>query len=190
MSAFAGPTLASGEIGVEMEALLAVSVAALTIYDMCKAVDRGMIIENVSWTKSLAAAADIIRGYHRACLHHRLLDSKYPTACPPSRPSRRLTWKEFLMKQVMREQDAVARHWKRLYAPIAAELAAAEELLRGELTSDDLFVDQLVKHAFRMGNGCTSSGAVGRQGHGHDYSRSHRAGHGCRDDPHGNFGAR
>jgi cyclic pyranopterin phosphate synthase len=33
--------------GVEMEALLAVSVAALTIYDMCKAIDRGMSIERV-----------------------------------------------------------------------------------------------------------------------------------------------
>ena len=32
----------SGKTGVEMEALTAVSVAALTIYDMCKAVDRGM----------------------------------------------------------------------------------------------------------------------------------------------------
>ena len=33
--------------GVEMEALVAVSAAALTIYDMCKAVDRGMVIEQV-----------------------------------------------------------------------------------------------------------------------------------------------
>jgi cyclic pyranopterin phosphate synthase len=33
--------------GVEMEALVAVSVAALTIYDMCKAIDRGMIVEGV-----------------------------------------------------------------------------------------------------------------------------------------------
>lgn len=33
--------------GVEMEALTAVSVAALTIYDMCKAVDRGMRIESI-----------------------------------------------------------------------------------------------------------------------------------------------
>ncbi|MCA1962020.1 MAG: cyclic pyranopterin monophosphate synthase MoaC [Desulfomonile sp.] len=33
--------------GVEMEALTAVAVAALTIYDMCKAVDRGMVISNV-----------------------------------------------------------------------------------------------------------------------------------------------
>jgi cyclic pyranopterin monophosphate synthase len=37
-----------GQTGVEMEALTAVSVAALTIYDMCKAVDRGMQISNVS----------------------------------------------------------------------------------------------------------------------------------------------
>ena len=33
--------------GVEMEALTAVSVAALTIYDMCKAIDRGMVISEV-----------------------------------------------------------------------------------------------------------------------------------------------
>jgi cyclic pyranopterin phosphate synthase len=36
-----------GSTGVEMEALTAASVAALTIYDMCKAVDRGMTIEGV-----------------------------------------------------------------------------------------------------------------------------------------------
>lgn len=33
--------------GVEMEALTAVSVAALTVYDMCKAIDRGMAIEGI-----------------------------------------------------------------------------------------------------------------------------------------------
>jgi cyclic pyranopterin monophosphate synthase len=37
----------SGKTGVEMEALTAVSVAALTIYDMCKAVDKGMVIDNI-----------------------------------------------------------------------------------------------------------------------------------------------
>ena len=37
----------SGTTGVEMEALTGASVAALTLYDMCKAVDRGMVIENV-----------------------------------------------------------------------------------------------------------------------------------------------
>ncbi|MES2624181.1 MAG: cyclic pyranopterin monophosphate synthase MoaC [Pseudomonadota bacterium] len=37
----------NGKTGVEMEALTAASVAALTVYDMCKAVDRGMIIRNV-----------------------------------------------------------------------------------------------------------------------------------------------
>lgn len=36
-----------GKTGVEMEALSAVSVALLTIYDMCKAVDRGMTIKNI-----------------------------------------------------------------------------------------------------------------------------------------------
>jgi len=37
----------TGQTGVEMEALTAASVSALTVYDMCKAIDRGMVIENV-----------------------------------------------------------------------------------------------------------------------------------------------
>lgn len=37
----------TGQTGVEMEALTAVSMAALTIYDMCKAVDRGMYFNNI-----------------------------------------------------------------------------------------------------------------------------------------------
>lgn len=36
-----------GPTGVEMEAMVAASVAALTIYDMCKAVDKGIVIESV-----------------------------------------------------------------------------------------------------------------------------------------------
>jgi cyclic pyranopterin phosphate synthase len=37
----------TGRTGVEMEALTAASVAALTVYDMCKAIDRGMRIEAI-----------------------------------------------------------------------------------------------------------------------------------------------
>ncbi len=37
----------TGRTGVEMEALTATSVAALTVYDMCKAVDKGMVIESI-----------------------------------------------------------------------------------------------------------------------------------------------
>jgi cyclic pyranopterin monophosphate synthase len=37
----------AGQTGVEMEALTAASVAALTLYDMCKAVDKAMVIETV-----------------------------------------------------------------------------------------------------------------------------------------------
>jgi len=37
----------AGQTGVEMEALTAAGVAALTIYDMCKAIDRGMVIGNL-----------------------------------------------------------------------------------------------------------------------------------------------
>lgn len=41
----------TGKTGVEMEALTAVSVAALTIYDMCKAVDKKMVIQNTRLVK-------------------------------------------------------------------------------------------------------------------------------------------
>jgi cyclic pyranopterin phosphate synthase len=43
--------------GVEMEALTAVSVAALTVYDMCKAVDRGMTIELVRLAEKAGGAS-------------------------------------------------------------------------------------------------------------------------------------
>ena len=36
-----------GKTGIEMEALTAVSVALLTVYDMCKAVDKSMVIDNI-----------------------------------------------------------------------------------------------------------------------------------------------
>jgi cyclic pyranopterin phosphate synthase len=42
-----------GQTGVEMEALTAVSVAALTIYDMCKAVDKNMVIEAICLDEKL-----------------------------------------------------------------------------------------------------------------------------------------
>jgi cyclic pyranopterin phosphate synthase len=41
----------NGQTGVELEALTAASVAALTIYDMCKAVDRGMVIDRIQVLK-------------------------------------------------------------------------------------------------------------------------------------------
>jgi cyclic pyranopterin phosphate synthase len=40
-------TKITGKTGVEMEALTAVSIAALTVYDMCKAIDKTMVIEGV-----------------------------------------------------------------------------------------------------------------------------------------------
>ncbi|ALO46220.1 cyclic pyranopterin monophosphate synthase MoaC [Pseudohongiella spirulinae] len=48
--------------GVEMEALTAVSVAALTIYDMCKAVDKGMVVNNIRLiSKSGGRSGDYLR---------------------------------------------------------------------------------------------------------------------------------
>ncbi|MFA5820346.1 MAG: cyclic pyranopterin monophosphate synthase MoaC [Bacteroidales bacterium] len=43
----------TGKTGVEMEALTAVSIALLTVYDMCKAVDKKMIIDNIGLTEKI-----------------------------------------------------------------------------------------------------------------------------------------
>lgn len=51
-----------GQTGVEMEALTAVSIACLTIYDMLKAIDRAMVIEDIALVaKSGGASADYVR---------------------------------------------------------------------------------------------------------------------------------
>ena len=47
----------TGQTGVEMEALTAVSVAALTLYDMCKAIDRGMSIEQTQLAHKAGGAS-------------------------------------------------------------------------------------------------------------------------------------
>lgn len=52
-----------GKTGVEMEALTAVSIAALTIYDMCKAVDKDMVIGDIKLIKKIGGkSGEYIRG--------------------------------------------------------------------------------------------------------------------------------
>ena len=53
----------TAKTGVEMEALTAASVAALTIYDMAKAVDPGMIIDNLRLVKKTGGKSDF---YHES----------------------------------------------------------------------------------------------------------------------------
>jgi cyclic pyranopterin monophosphate synthase len=48
-----------GKTGVEMEALTAVSIAALTIYDMCKAVDKAMVISNIRLLKKTGGKSGV-----------------------------------------------------------------------------------------------------------------------------------
>jgi cyclic pyranopterin phosphate synthase len=68
----------TGRTGVEMEALAAVSVAALTVYDMCKAVDREMTIDRVRLEEKSGG-----RGGH----YRRAADATAPTAGPGPSPS-------------------------------------------------------------------------------------------------------
>lgn len=50
----------SYKTGIEMEALTAVSVAALTVYDMCKAIDRKMAVENIHLIEKNGGKSDFI----------------------------------------------------------------------------------------------------------------------------------
>jgi len=50
-----------GRTGVEMEALTAVSVAALTVYDMCKSVDRGMVIGPIQLEEKMGGRRGVYR---------------------------------------------------------------------------------------------------------------------------------
>ena len=53
----------TGQTGVEMEALTACSVAALTLYDMCKSADKGMVISDLAlWEKSGGRSGDFVKG--------------------------------------------------------------------------------------------------------------------------------
>lgn len=51
----------TGQTGIEMEALTAVSVAALTLYDMCKAVDKEMIIDQITLRQKTGGKTDVNR---------------------------------------------------------------------------------------------------------------------------------
>ena len=70
----------TGPTGVEMEALTAVSVACLTIYDMVKAVERGVRIDGITWSRKRAASPGTIGP--RNNLAHFLID--IPTPALPS----------------------------------------------------------------------------------------------------------
>lgn len=51
----------NGETGVEMEALTAVSAAALTVYDMCKAVQRDMVIDQIRLLEKTGGKSGVFR---------------------------------------------------------------------------------------------------------------------------------
>jgi cyclic pyranopterin phosphate synthase len=51
----------TGKTGVEMEALTAVAAAALTVYDMCKAVDRGMCITDICLIEKRGGRSGVFR---------------------------------------------------------------------------------------------------------------------------------
>ncbi len=53
-------TVTTGKTGVEMEAMVGASQAALTIYDMCKSMDKGIVIQEVKLLKKTGGKSDFI----------------------------------------------------------------------------------------------------------------------------------
>ena len=86
------PASSKGQTGVEMEALTAVAVAALTVYDMCKAVDRGMRIADIRLVAEERRQVRHLRGRtddlgRRSPRAHprRLRAARPPSRCPHRR---------------------------------------------------------------------------------------------------------
>ena len=140
----------TAKTGVEMEALTAVSVAALTIYDMCKAIDRGMSIEQVRLEEKAGGksghfvredpppTAGTCRGQVRN-LPQRFL----PAGCKPAP-----LYSSAPMPTTIPQPPPLLQL---LYAPVAAELAEVERSLKAELRSDYPFVDELVRYGCLLG---------------------------------------
>ena len=136
-----------GRTGVEMEALTAVSVAALTVYDMCKSVDRGMVIARIQLEEKTGGR----RGTYR-----RPRQSLTPTgrrAGPGRARGREPTDSATAVREGSDVVTTAARKSAKaggslaaMYAPIAAELAEAERIFQDELGSRFPFVQQLVDH--------------------------------------------
>ncbi len=79
----------TGRTGVEMEALTAVSVAALTVYDMCKAVDRGMRIGDIRLVDKAGGKS----GHFEARgMMLSVAEARAPASSPPSRRCRPKSW--------------------------------------------------------------------------------------------------
>ena len=55
----------TGKTGVEMEALTAVSIAALTIYDMCKAIDKYMVIGEIKLISKTGGKSDFLYQFRK-----------------------------------------------------------------------------------------------------------------------------
>ena len=153
--------------GVEMEALTAVSIAALTVYDMCKAVDRRMVIDQVRLEEKTGgrsgrflrddgtSATDGAGGaYDRSRVGLRFRDG---TA--GSTVLERIGLSQLRAGQgsggyqggrdvltIVVEAEETRQKLAAIYAPIAAELAEAERIFAAELGSRFAFVQQLVDH--------------------------------------------
>uniref|UniRef100_A0AAG5DBT3 cyclic pyranopterin monophosphate synthase n=1 Tax=Anopheles atroparvus TaxID=41427 RepID=A0AAG5DBT3_ANOAO len=73
-----------GKTGVEMEALTAVSIAALTVYDMCKAVSHEILIKNIMLVEKTGGKSEFYRKQfaHESTLESRTMETREPERLP------------------------------------------------------------------------------------------------------------
>jgi cyclic pyranopterin phosphate synthase len=118
--------------GVEMEALVGATVAATTIYDMCKAVDRGMVIGDIRLLEKTGGKEDYVRPAEEASLPAVTASPALPTAPPAgtvvavnvseSKGERKKAAPEvFLRAEHGIEGDAHAGPWHRQVSLLAQE---------------------------------------------------------------------
>jgi cyclic pyranopterin monophosphate synthase len=110
--------------GVEMEALVGAAVAAVTIYDMCKAVDRGMVIGDIRLLEKTGGKEDYIRPVEKAPAARSAVPAGYVVAVNTSaaKGERKSSTPEVLLRAEHGiEGDAHAGRWHRQVSLLAQE---------------------------------------------------------------------
>jgi len=177
-----GRAKCTGVTGVEMEALTAVSVAALTIYDMCKAADRGMRIGNVRLLSKMGGKSGdvILEEGRKPPASRKDLTGKIVAVCVSDRKG---TPKTSVAKALMRanwgiEGDAHAGEWHRQVALLAWE-SIQKALERGldvgpgsfaeNITTEGLELPSLpIGTRLRVGSAVLEVTQIGKEAHEHD----------------------
>ena len=139
----------TGKTGVEMEALNAVSVTALTIYDMCKSVDKAMKIEAIQLeSKTGGKSGDFEEMIHRVFSDYlrRKQSKEWKSMNPVLNPRATSTEAGMTRSTVISMGGQAPPSGDELFPSLAEPLAKVDDLLRTELKCDIPYVDDLLQY--------------------------------------------